>query len=154
MSRGDRWTDRDGASARPQRMLVRVLLALRREARPGRDAMRDAARAELLADRIMRELPRSVVPVGLAALFGLTAYCALPFLHDFLRATGAVESPAPMTRVVESGLRERGAALGDGIEVLGAIVAPLIADAPREGEERASREAERPSDARAPIEDS
>ncbi len=154
MSRGDAWADREGGRSRSQRLLVRILLALRRETRPGRDAMRDAARAELLADRIMRELPRSVLPVGLAALLGLTAYCALPFLHDFLRATGAVEAPAPMTRVVESGLRERGAALGDGIEVLGSIVAPLIGDAPREGADREAREAERPSDARAPIEDS
>ncbi|MFM1823063.1 MAG: hypothetical protein RI967_1329 [Planctomycetota bacterium] len=154
MSRGDEWADRGVGRARSQRMLVRILLALRREAHPRRDAMRDAARAELLADRIMRELPRSVLPVGFAALLALTAYCALPFLHDFLRATGAVESPPPMTRVVESGLRERGAALGDGIEVLGSIVAPLISDAPRESEDRGAREAGRPSDARAPIEDS
>lgn len=154
MNREGPWSGREGGSLRSQRLLVRILLALRRESRAGGDAMRDAARAELLADRIMRELPRSVVPVGVAALLGLSAYCALPFLHDFLRATGAVEVPAPMTRVVESGLRERGAALGDGLEVLGSIVAPLIADAPREAEIREDRESGRPSDARAPVEDS
>jgi hypothetical protein len=136
------------------RILVRVLLALRRETRSGPDAMRDAARAEILADRIMRELPRSVLPVGVAALLAATAYCALPLLHDALRASGAVETPVPMTQVVESGLRERGAALGDGMQVLGTLVAPLIVDAPRADDAAAEEKAAPPCDARAPIEDS
>lgn len=146
--------DPDRGAQPSQRLLVRVLLALRGEARRGADPMRDAARAEALADRIMRELPRSVVPLGLAAMLALGTYCVLPFLHDALRASGAVESPVPATHVVASGLREQGAALGDGMQVLGTIVAPLISDAPAPRAPKPEPAEARPSDARAPIEDS
>ena len=90
-------------SGRAQRALVRVLLALRGEATRCGAKSRDRARAEALADRIMLELPRSVLPLGIAAA-------------------------VPVSSVVERGIRENGAALSDGLGALREIVAPFAAE--------------------------
>lgn len=119
-----------GAGSRAQRALVRVLLALRCEARRSIDPSVDRARAEALADRIMLELPRSVLPIGIAALFIVGVVCLMPLMRDAV-AENARAPIVPVASVVESGLREQGAALNDGFAALREVVAPFAAqDAP------------------------
>jgi hypothetical protein len=109
----------------PQRMLVRVLLALRSEARRSPDPAADRLRAEQLADRIMAELPRSVLPLGITALVVVAVVCAGPLLRDALTERTALAGPAPVATVVEAGIREQGAALQDGFATIRAIVEPF-----------------------------
>jgi hypothetical protein len=114
---------------RAERILVRILLALRREARcsPDRDA--DARRAEALADVILSDFPRRVLPFGMAALVVITVLCALPLLRDAAVATqGAGASGSTVAHVVESSLRDRGRAMSDGIDAIRAVVAPFAPD--------------------------
>ena len=54
-------------SDRAQRLLVRALLALRGEARVAHDSPLEHERAQRLADRILLEFPRRVLPIGIAA---------------------------------------------------------------------------------------
>ncbi len=109
----------------PQRMLVRVLLALRSEARRSPDPTADRLRAEQLADRIIAELPRSVLPLGIAALVAVAVLCAGPLLRDAVTERTALVGPAPVATVVEAGIREQGAALQDGFATIRAIVEPF-----------------------------
>lgn len=127
------WTPDSGDarfSVRAQRALVRVLLALRSEARRSADSPGDRARAEALADRIMLELPRSVLPLGIAAVFIVGVVCLMPLMRDAI-AENASERAQPVASVVESGLREQGAALNDGFLILREVVAPFAAEEPR-----------------------
>lgn len=109
----------------PQRLLVRVLLALRCEARRSPDPASDRARAEHLADRIMAELPRSVLPLGIAALLVVAVVCMGPLVRDALTERAALAGPAPVATVVEAGIREQGAALQDGFAAIRAVVEPF-----------------------------
>ena len=110
---------------RPQRMLVRILLALRCEARRSPDPAADRRRAEQLADRIIAELPRSVLPLGIASLVAVAVVCAGPLLRDAMTERTALAGPAPVATVVEAGIREQGAALQDGFATIRAIVEPF-----------------------------
>lgn len=114
-------------TSRAQRLLVRVLLSLRSEARSRPLSTHDRARAERLADRIMLELPRSVLPIGIAAAFIVGVVCLMPLVRDALPA-GAEGRAAPVASVVEHGIRSQGAALSDGIQALREVVAPFAAD--------------------------
>lgn len=122
--------------ARAHRLLVRVLLALRGEARRSDNPLADEARVQLLADRIMREIPRRVIPVGLAALVVVGAFCAMPLVRDLIEH-GADDrtSAATVASTVERGLRERGRAMSDGFAELRQVVAPLSGSAATIGEE-------------------
>jgi len=115
----------DGGASRPERLLVRVLLALRCEAKRSPDQASDRLRAEALADRIMCELPRSVIPLGIAALVIAGVVCAEPLLRDALTERRALVGPVPVATAVEAGIRENGAALQDGFAALRAIVEPF-----------------------------
>jgi len=114
-----------GPSPRARRLLVRVLGALRCEAR----CKADERRVEDLADRIMLALPRQLLPLGALSCAVLALCCAMPFLHDALPATGIVDAPAPAAEAVESGLRAQGSVMTDGLETLRAAVAPFAASA-------------------------
>jgi hypothetical protein len=113
-------------SGRAQRALVRVLLALRGEASRGGARSHDRARAEALADRIILELPRSVLPLGIAAGMIVFVVCTMPLMRDAVAPAdpGAV----PVSSVVERGIRENGAALSDGLGALREIIAPFAAE--------------------------
>lgn len=127
--------DRDGcgnSQSRAQRLLVRVLLALRAESRRLPNAQHERARAEALADRIVLELPRSILPLGIAALFIVGVVCLMPLMRDAI-AAGSQSPAAPVASVVEDGIRERGAALNDGLWTLREIVAPFAGDEARPG---------------------
>ena len=119
-------------SMRAHRMLVRVLLALRGEAKRSPDSDRDnrydSLRAEALADRIMLEFPRRVLPLGLAALAALVIFCSLPLVRDAIGQGPVIVANTTMTNAVESGLRQRGSEMSDGIEALKAIVVPFTSD--------------------------
>lgn len=119
-----------GPSSRAQRLLVRVLLALRREgsARCGSDERR----VQILADRIMVELPRRLIPIGATACAGLALACLMPLLRDALPATGVVAAPTPAASIVESGLRAQGEAINQGLDALRAAVAPFAAEEPEQ----------------------
>lgn len=147
---GSSMPDPDRApSSRAQRLLVRVLLSLRSEARSRPLSSRDRARAEVLADRIMLELPRSVLPLGIAAMFIVGVVCLMPLMRDAL-PSGPEDRAAPVASVVEHGIRSQGAALSDGIRALREVVAPFAGDdAPLQ--EAASVEVAPPSDAAAPF---
>ena len=135
-------------SSRAQRLLVRVLLALRCEARSRPHSSYDRSRAEALADRIMLELPRSVLPIGLAALFIVGVVCLMPLMRDAI-AHSTEQRATPVASVVEHGIRSQGAALSDGFQTLREVVAPFAVDeAPStDGEESTDRKP--PSDATA-----
>lgn len=140
---------RQRPSSRAQRALVRVLLALRAEARRPSPSSIDRVRAEALADRIMMELPRSVLPLGIAAIFIVGVVCLMPLVRGAV-ADSANEAAIPVARVVEQGVRERTNALNDGFSALREVVAPFAFD-----EER-TRGADRPlppppADAAAPF---
>ncbi|MCE2881687.1 MAG: hypothetical protein LW636_04930 [Planctomycetaceae bacterium] len=122
----------NGFSVRAQRVLVRVLLALRCEARRSPDPAFDAMRAEELADRIMRELPRRVLPVGLCALALVAVVCLIPIARDYMPRG---EAKASVAQVVESSIREQGAAVNAGLGALRAVVAPFAGDAASESDE-------------------
>ncbi len=113
-------------SGRAQRALVRVLLALRGEATRCGAKSRDRARAEALADRIMLELPRSVLPLGIAAAVIVSVVCTMPLVRDAVAPADA--GAVPVSSVVERGIRENGAALSDGLGALREIVAPFAAE--------------------------
>lgn len=122
---------RHHAGGRAQRLLVRVLLALRGEACRARRG--DEARVQRLADRIMLDLPRRLVPLGGLACAALALACLMPLLRDALPATGVVAAPMPAMRVVESGVRSRSEAMNEGLGALRAAVAPF-ASVDAEGE--------------------
>ncbi|MFZ9880586.1 MAG: hypothetical protein ACO3QC_04210 [Phycisphaerales bacterium] len=124
-----------GFSVRAQRVLVRVLLTLRSEARRSADPAFDAMRAEALAERIMRELPRSVLPVGLCALALVTLVCLIPIARDYMPRREAQTSAAQQ---VESSIRAQGAAVNAGLGALRAVVAPFTSDAAPDTEERST----------------
>jgi len=116
-------------SSRAERVLVRILLALRREARCSSDRAADARRAEELADVILCDFPRRVLPYGMAALVGITILCALPLVRDAAVANHAAGSGGTaVANVVESSLRSRGRAMSDGIEAIRAVVSPFAAE--------------------------
>lgn len=110
-----------------QRMLVRVLLALRSEARVRQHSASDRARAEALADRIMLELPRSVLPIGLAALFIVGVVCLMPLMRDAI-AEGTEQRAVPVASVMENGIRDQSAALSDGFQAIREVVAPFAVE--------------------------
>ena len=142
---------RSGFSLRAERLLVRVLLLLRREAR-STDGHRSRRRAEELADIILSDFPRRILPFGLAALIIIAILCTLPLVRDLARGDSGVVAAAPAAFAVESGLRQRGAAVGDGIEAIRAIVAPFATDG--SGSDSAGSGDDRtapPRDARAPF---
>lgn len=128
-----------GFSIRAQRVLVRVLLALRSEARTSVDPAFDERRAEALADRIMFVLPRRVLPVGLCALVLVTMVCTMPLARDFMPASGDVR---PAAQRLEDSIREQGAAVNAGLGTLRAVVAPFASDPA--GEEQPAAEAALP----------
>jgi hypothetical protein len=116
-------------NSRAERVLVRILLALRREARCSAGSAADARRAERLADVILSDFPRRVLPYGMAALVLITILCALPLVRDAAVANqldGA--GGTPVANVVESSLRSRGRTMSDGFEAIRAVVAPFAAD--------------------------
>lgn len=117
-----------GFSSRTQRLLVDVLLALRGEARRSPDAALDRARAESLADQILSNFPRRVLPIGAAALVALVVFSAMPLVRDALPGAGLVEAEVPVASIMEASLRERGSAIGDGLEAIGAIVVPFTVE--------------------------
>jgi ABC-2 type transport system ATP-binding protein len=84
--------------------------------------------AEALADRIMLEFPRRVLPLGLAALVALVIFCSLPLVRDAIGQGPVIVANTTMTTAVESGLRQRGSEMSDGIEALKAIVVPFTSD--------------------------
>ncbi|MFM7052839.1 MAG: hypothetical protein ACKOYN_12030 [Planctomycetota bacterium] len=114
-----------GFSMRTQRLLVRVLLALRCEACRSADPALDERRAEELADRIMFVLPRRVLPVGLCALVLVAMLCAVPLARDFMPASGDIR---PASQRLEDSIREQGAAVNAGLGTLRAVVAPFASD--------------------------
>jgi hypothetical protein len=121
---------RDRGSGRAERILVRILLALRCEARCSPDRAADARRAEALADVILSDFPRRVLPFGMAAVVVITILCALPLLRDAAVASqGGGATGSTVAHVVESSLRDRGRAMSDGIDAIRAVVAPFAADA-------------------------
>lgn len=120
-----------GFSVRAQRVLVRVLLALRSEARRSPDPSFDAMRAEELADRILREIPRRVLPVGLCALALVSIVCLIPIARDYMPRG---EAKASAAQVVESSIREQGAAVNAGLGALRAVVAPFASDSDSDAE--------------------
>lgn len=143
-------TGRSGFSLRAERLLVRVLLALRREAKPS-DRARSQRRAEELADIILTDFPRRVLPFGIAAIAIIAIVCSLPFLRDVAQGDAGIVAASPAVLTVESGIRQQGAAVSDGIDAIRSMVAPFASDAagtdPAAGEDRVTP----PSDARAPF---
>ena len=139
--------DRGCFSQRAQRLLVRVLLALRSEARRSANPARDARRAEELADRILADFPRRILPLGMAAVVAIVIFCAVPLVHDAIPATDLQASNAPVADVVAAGLRNRTAAVSDGIQTMQTVLQPFASDsAPAEPERPAP-----PCDAAAPF---
>lgn len=143
------WNPEPKASSRAQRLLVRVLLALRSEARSRPGSTSDRARAEALADRIMLELPRSVLPIGIAALFIVGVVCLMPLMRDAL-ADGSELRTTTVASVVESGIRNQGAALSDGIGAIREVVAPFAGEITPTAIDDAAPSVP-PSDAKAPF---
>jgi hypothetical protein len=131
-SDGDRAFDaeRSQASTRAQRLLVRVLLVLRGEVRRSSDPARDARRAEILADRILADFPRRVLPIGLAALAIVVLACSLPLLRDALPTAHLGAHATPVATALESGLRSRGEAMSDGIDALRTVIRPFAGSEP------------------------
>jgi len=132
-----RWRDDDGdafeggagddraPSTRTQRILVRVLLALRGESRRSANPARDARRAEMLADRILADFPTRVLPIGLAPAAIVVLACSFPLLRDALPTANLGAGGTPVARALESGLRTRGEQMSDGIDALRAIMRPF-----------------------------
>lgn len=142
---------RSGFSLRAERLLVRVLLMLRREAKSS-DSVRSRQRAEELADIILSDFPRRVLPFGIAALVIIAIIASLPLLRDYAKGDAGMVAAAPAALTVESGIRQRGAAVSDGIDAIRTMVAPFAAesagaDAATGSDERATP----PCDARAPF---
>lgn len=135
-------------SSRAQRMLVRVLLSLRSEARARPHSASDRARAEALADRIMLELPRSVLPIGLAALFIVGVVCLMPLMRDAV-AEGTEQRTMPVASVMEHGIRSQGAALSDGFQTIREVVAPFAGDEASPSDAESAGERTPPADATA-----
>ncbi|MFM1867157.1 MAG: hypothetical protein RL591_565 [Planctomycetota bacterium] len=129
---------RDGPSMRAERLLVRVLLSLRSEARRSTDPCHDHQRAEALANRIMAEFPRRVLPVGLAAMLVVVLYTSFPLVRDMLPDAAGGAQSTPVATAVETGLRQQGSAMSDGIEALRAIVGPFSAPSTTPTHEHAS----------------
>jgi hypothetical protein len=117
--------ERHDLSTRAHRLLVRVLLCLRGEARRSDNPLADEVRVQLLADRIMREIPRRVIPVGIAALVVVGAFCATPLVRDAIEHRDAAGARATVASVLEQGIRERGQTMSDGLSELRQAVAPL-----------------------------
>ncbi len=141
-------------SHRAERILVRVLLQLRREARVLTGRGRGARDVEELTDAILADFPRRLVHLGMVALCVIAMLCMLPLLRDWMpimrqqsSGSGSVALSLPVANVVESRLRNQRAAMGDGIETLRAVVAPFAAESPATTAEKV----EVPSDAAAPF---
>ena len=132
---------RDGPSMRAERLLVRVLLALRCEARRSTNPCHDHQRAEALASRIMAEFPRRVLPVGLAAMLVVVLYTSFPLVRDMLPDAAGGAPSTPVATAVEAGLRQQGSAMSDGIQALRAIVGPFSAPSTTPTHEHASSSA-------------
>ncbi len=142
---------RSGFSLRAERLLVRVLLVLRREAKPSESA-RSRQRAEELADLILTDFPRRVLPFGIAALVIIAIVSAMPLVRDLAKGDSGMVAAAPAAYSVESGIRQRGAAVSDGIDAIRTMVAPFAAEGA--ANEPAAGSEERvapPCDARAPF---
>jgi hypothetical protein len=143
-------TGRSGFSLRAERLLVRVLLALRREARPS-DRARSQQRAEELADLILTDFPRRVLPFGIAAIAIIAIVCSLPLLRDVAQGDAGIVAASPAVLTVESGIRQRGAAVGDGIDAIRTMVAPFASDSAGVDSAASDAVAAPPCDARAPF---
>ncbi len=140
---------RRGISDSAQRLLVRALLALRGEARVQHDSSVEHERAQRLADRILLEFPRRVLPIGIAALIAVVVIGAMPLLRDALPHTGIVTTDDAAVTIVESGLRERSAAMNDGFEAIRSIAVPFSAVPFATEAPRAKPKHELPADASA-----
>ena len=114
-------------SVRTERALVRVLLALRRETRVSPAPEHDERRAHALADLILSDFPRRVIPFGIAALVVIVLTCATPLVRDLAAEHGVAPGTTCAASVVESGLRGRTAEVSDGFDALRAVVAPFSA---------------------------
>lgn len=136
-------------SMRAERLLVRVLLCLRRESRASADPDRDARRAEALADEILADFPRRVIPFGVAALAVIAVACAMPLMRDLAVKHGVSSEAVCATAVVETGLRGRTAEVSDGFEALRAVVAPFTPELV--GEETPDERTALPEEAAAPY---
>jgi hypothetical protein len=125
------WDDapRSRRSRLAQQALSRVFAALRREGVGSRASRQDDVRARALADRILRDFPGHILPLGMVAMALVILLCTMPHVRDALPATGVVAPSRPVTSVVESGLRQRTAAMSDGLDALRAIVAPFSENA-------------------------
>lgn len=148
---GSEPSGRSGFSLRAERLLVRVLLVLRREAKPS-DGARSRQRAEELADIILSDFPRRVLPFGIAALVIIAIISLMPIVRDIAKGDSGMVAAAPAAFTVESGIRQRGAAVSDGIDAIRTMVAPFATettggDSPATSDERVTP----PSDARAPF---
>jgi hypothetical protein len=143
---------RNGFSHRAERLLVRVLLALRREARHSSDRALDAQRAEDLADVILSDFPRRVIPFGIAALALITLVCSMPLLRDaMVGVSDGSAAVVPVANVVESSLRDHGAAMSDGIETIRAVVSPFAGESAAESANDEVEKVVPPSVAAAPF---
>lgn len=144
---------RSGFSVRAERLLVRVLLALRGEARRTRDPVAEQLRAEQLADVILADFPRRILPLGIAALIAIVLLCSMPLLRDALAAQGVRgSSAAPAALAVERGIRAQGAAVGEGLDAIRSVVAPFASDsAPSEAASESDRCPQPSCDAAAPY---
>jgi len=158
MWRGERHDDREpigrsGFSVRAERLLVRVLLALRGEARRSSDPVAERLRAEELADVILADFPRRILPIGIAALVAILLICSMPLLRDAFAAQGpGGASASPAAFAVEQGIRAQGAVVGDGLEAIRSVVAPFAPEAaPSDSSAGSDDRPQPPSDAAAPY---
>lgn len=136
-------------SMRAERLLVRVLLSLRRETKVSADPDRDARRAEALADEILADFPRRIIPFGIAALAVIALACTMPLIRDLAVKHGVSSEAVCATSVVETGLRGRSAEFSDGFEALRAVVAPFTPGLV--GEETGDERTALPEEAAAPY---
>jgi len=143
---------RSGFSVRAERLLVRALLSLRGEARRSNDPTADRRRAEELADVILADFPRRILPIGLAALVVIILVCSMPLLRDALSGSASSGSnAAPAAYAVERGIRTQGAVVGDGLDAIRSMVAPFAPDATPAEAPAGEGVCTPPSDAAAPY---
>lgn len=144
---------RSGFSLRAERLLVRVLLALRGETRRSSiaDQRRAEQRAEELADVILADFPRRVIPFGIAALAVIAILCSLPLARDIWISRQSDGASASAALVVEHGIRSRGEVVSDGIETLRSVIAPFAGDTESPRSSGPSPAEALPCDAAAPF---
>ena len=144
---------RSGFSLRAERLLVRVLLALRCETKrsTAADQRRAEQRAEELADVILADFPRRVIPFGIAALALIAILCSLPLARDIWISRQSDGTSASAALVVEHGIRSRGEVVSDGLETLRSVIAPFAADADAPQASGPAPTDALPSDAAAPF---